>query len=122
MFDSIEYCILGVFYTLISKYINLKLLFVRRRRNWRINKLKIYKISDDYIEYLRQFEDTISLNKDNKRSYIGVVFVINNMIPVVDSELIKIDINKIEYIAYKNLLQNQYRYLEGKKIRLLTKL
>lgn len=118
-----------------------------------MSKLKIYKISDNYIEYLRQFDDTISLNKDNKRPYIGVVLVINdfnyfapltspkkkhrtmkntidfmkiaegrygainlnNMIPVIESELIKIDINNIEDIEYRNLLQNQYRYLKGKK-------
>ena len=116
-------------------------------------RLKIYKVSDEYIEYLRSFDKTVSLNKENKRPYVGVVLDINdfkyfapltspkekhktmkntidfmkieggkygainlnNMIPVNEGELISFDINVIEDIEYKKLLQNQFRYLRSKK-------
>lgn len=45
-----------------------------------MKKLRIYRITDAYIEYLRKY-DSINVKKNNneKRAYIGVVFQINNI-------------------------------------------
>lgn len=44
-------------------------------------KLNIYSISDDYINYLKQFDDKIYDNKEtkrvHKRKYLGVVLTLN---------------------------------------------
>lgn len=37
------------------------------------DRLKFYKISDRYIEYLSKFDKHVSWNKEQKRPYIGVV-------------------------------------------------
>lgn len=41
-------------------------------------KLKLYYITDDYIDYLRQYDKKVFYNKNNKRPYIGVVLKYNN--------------------------------------------
>lgn len=41
-------------------------------------KLKIYKVDEKYISYLKQFDINVKLNKGEKRPYIGVVLEINN--------------------------------------------
>ena len=38
-----------------------------------INKLNFYTVSDEYIQYLYQFDKKIPYNKNAKRPYIGVV-------------------------------------------------
>lgn len=40
-------------------------------------KLKIYSVSDEYVKYLRQFDDKVYDNKEDKRihtrKYVGIV-------------------------------------------------
>lgn len=45
-----------------------------------MKKLRIYRVTDAYIEYLRKY-DSINVKKNNseKRAYIGIVFQINNI-------------------------------------------
>lgn len=43
------------------------------------NNLKIYYLNDDYIDYLRQFDNRVAYNKNSTRSYIGVVYSINEL-------------------------------------------
>lgn len=52
--------------------------------------------------------------KDFRKINNGIYGVINfnNMIPVVDSELILIDIDHIEDVKYRRLLQNQYNAIK----------
>jgi protein AbiQ len=111
--------------------------------------LKLYRVKDDYINYLRVFESKVLDNKNEKRPYVGVVYSVNsmnyyiplaspkekfnrmnnskdfhkieggqygalnfnNMIPVKDDNLIKIDINNEPDKKYKALLINQYMSL-----------
>lgn len=46
-------------------------------------KLKIYSVSDEYVKYLRQFDDKVYDNKEDKRihtrKYVGIVLTINNI-------------------------------------------
>ena len=109
--------------------------------------MEFYHIKDEYIAFLKQYDNKVPENKNESRPYVGVVLEINgiryyapftspkekhkkmrnthdfrkiegglygainfnNMIPVVDDVLIYIDINSVEDIRYKSLLQNQYR-------------
>ncbi len=43
-----------------------------------MTRLKIYFISDEYIEYLRKFDSKVAYNKVPNRPYVGVVFIYNN--------------------------------------------
>ena len=44
----------------------------------KLNKLNFYTVEESYIKYLNQFDKHIAYNKDEKRAYVGVVFVVNN--------------------------------------------
>lgn len=39
-----------------------------------MKNLKLYYIDDDYIDYLRMFDDKVPYNKNRTRPYIGVVY------------------------------------------------
>ena len=41
-------------------------------------RFKLYYISDNYIDYLRQFDNKIRFNKNNRRPYVGIVYTYNN--------------------------------------------
>lgn len=41
-----------------------------------IDRVKFYRISDKYIEYLSKFDSHVSWNKEQKRPYIGIVLEI----------------------------------------------
>ena len=43
-----------------------------------MKNLKIYYISESYINYLRQFDKNVAYNKNTTRPYIGVVYTYNN--------------------------------------------
>lgn len=43
-----------------------------------MNKLKIYYIDNDYIDYLRKFDKKVPFNKSKTRPYVGVVYTFNN--------------------------------------------
>lgn len=42
-----------------------------------MSKLKLYIVSDDYIEFLRKFDSKVMLNKEAERKYLGTVLSIN---------------------------------------------
>lgn len=42
------------------------------------NRLKLYYISDNYVDYMRQFDDKIRYNKKGTRPYVGIVYEHNN--------------------------------------------
>lgn len=41
------------------------------------NNLKIYYLKNDYIDYLRQFDNKVAYNKNSTRPYVGIVYRIN---------------------------------------------
>jgi len=43
-----------------------------------MSKLKLYTITDEYIDYLRTFDSKILFNKNSKRKYLGTVLTISN--------------------------------------------
>lgn len=43
------------------------------------NNLKIYYLDDDYIDYLRQFDNKVAYNKNSTRPYVGIVYTINEL-------------------------------------------
>ena len=47
--------------------------------NNKIPHFKLYYIAEDYIEYLRKFDQIVSYNKSNTRPYVGIVYTYNNM-------------------------------------------
>lgn len=119
--------------------------------------MKFYHIKDDFITFLRQFDQKVPDNKNESRPYVGVVLVIetikyyapftspklkhkkmkngkdfrkinngiygainfNNMIPVLASALIEIDIANITDVKYRRLLQNQYNYIKADESAIL---
>lgn len=44
-----------------------------------MKNLKIYYISENYINYLRQFDSNVAYNKNTSRPYIGIVYTYNNL-------------------------------------------
>lgn len=41
--------------------------------------MKMYRIKDDYITYLRTKEDRVLCNKEERRPYVGVILEVNNL-------------------------------------------
>ena len=41
--------------------------------------MKVYRVKDDYITYLRTKEERVLKNKNERRPYVGVVLTINNL-------------------------------------------
>ena len=41
-------------------------------------RLNLYYISNDYIDYLRKFDDKVRFNKNHSRPYVGIVYTYNN--------------------------------------------
>lgn len=47
----------------------------------RLKKLKLYKISENYIEFLRKTDPVnVKYNKNQRRSYIGIVLELNQIL------------------------------------------
>lgn len=118
--------------------------------------MRFYHVKDDYINFLRMYDERVADNKHETRPYVGIVFEIdsvkyyapfsspkpkhktmkntldfrkiagglygainfNNMIPVTDSALILIDIEKISDDKYRRLLQNQYKVIRGDTVQI----
>lgn len=51
---------------------------MKNNRKNKINKLNFYIVDDEYINYLRMFDDYVVYNKNNKRPYVGIVINIEN--------------------------------------------
>lgn len=69
--------------------------------------LKLYYIDQDYIDYLRQFDDRVFYNKRTTRPYVGVVFRhngFNYFAPLASPKLKhqKLKANAIDIFKIKN--------------------
>lgn len=111
--------------------------------------MNFYRIKQDYILFLKKYDDKVADNKNENRPYIGIVLEIenikyyapftspkakhlkmknakdfrkinngkygainfNNMIPVPESALIRLDFNSEPDEKYRRLLQNQYKWI-----------
>lgn len=40
--------------------------------------MRIYRIKDEYIDFLRKYDEKVSKNKEETRPFVGIVFEINN--------------------------------------------
>lgn len=43
-----------------------------------MKNLKIYYITENYVDYLRKFDSNVAYNKNATRPYIGIVYTYNN--------------------------------------------
>ena len=41
--------------------------------------MRIYRIKDEYINFLRKYDEKVSKNKEETRPFVGIVFEINNL-------------------------------------------
>lgn len=59
--------------------------------------------------------------KDFRKINNGIYGAINfnNMVPVLDSVLIEIDITNIPDVKYRRLLQNQYNYIKADRVGII---
>lgn len=121
--------------------------------------MQFYYVKDDYIEFLRKYDNKVPENKGEHRPYVGIVFQINetkyyapftspkpkhltmkdnldfikikggeygainlnNMIPILDEALIEFDISKEPDIKYRNLLNNQLKFIRHSSIKIQLK-
>jgi len=44
-----------------------------------MKNFKIYYLDENYVEYLRKFDDRVYFNKKTSRPYIGVVYQVLNL-------------------------------------------
>lgn len=69
-----------------------------------MKNLKIYYISENYINYLRQFDSNVAYNKNTTRPYIGIVYTYNNynyFAPLASPKPKHIDINPKSFDIFK---------------------
>ena len=69
-----------------------------------MKNLKIYYISENYINYLRQFDLNVSYNKNPARPYIGIVYTYNNynyFAPLSSPKPKHVNINKKAFDIFK---------------------
>lgn len=123
-------------------------------------RIYICAIEGDYIEYLRRFDDTVTIDATGTRKYVGVllevnghnyyaplsspkakfyrmsdkaldifkidgarlgVINLNNMIPVPDLAIIRVNIEDEQDERYKNLLRRQSRVLQSNRVDIKSK-
>ena len=66
-----------------------------------LKMLRLYKINDKYINYLKKFDSKIYENKNAKRPYIGIVYTI--------------PINEINYFVPLSSPKNKHLYMRNSK-------
>ncbi len=69
-----------------------------------MKNLKIYYISENYINYLRQFDSNVAYNKNTTRPYIGIVYTYNNynyFAPLASPKPKHININSKSFDIFK---------------------
>lgn len=76
-----------------------------------INEFNYYVNLSSFKSKHFNMKESIDFIKIGNKSVINL----NNMIPIIDSELTKIDINKEEDVKYKNLLIEEYRIISKKE-------
>ncbi|MEG2457879.1 MAG: type III toxin-antitoxin system ToxN/AbiQ family toxin [Bacilli bacterium] len=96
-----------------------------------LRKLKIAKISTDYCEYLRKYDNKVSYNKGKKelRPFVGILFTINNceyFAPLSSPkekhlkmnntiDFLKIDNGKLGAVNFNNMIpvhSNNYKIIK----------
>lgn len=108
--DGRDYLVSTIFFT--KKGIHMK------------NNIRIYEVKSEYIKY---FAPLSSFKEKHKQMKEGVDFIkikdyavinLNNMIPVPDSQIANIDINKEKNASYRYLLQAESREVNRQKNRI----
>lgn len=69
-----------------------------------MKNLKLYYIDDEYIDYLRMFDDRVPYNKSKTRPYIGVVYKyegVNYFAPLSSPKLKHLKINDKSVDVFK---------------------
>ena len=54
--------------------------------------LKIYYIDNNYINYLRKFDNRVAYNKTKNRPYVGVVYTFNNQLTLPHFQVLNLNI------------------------------
>lgn len=91
--------------------------------------MKIYRIKDDYVEYLRTKEPKVLKNKGmkNMKDFHKIasgkygVINFNKIIPVPSECIIDFKFEDEEDIEYRILLQNQYNCIKDMKTTIIGK-
>lgn len=88
-----------------------------------MNELKLYEISEEYINFLRK-EDCLVLSakeddRNHTRKYLGIVYTINNMIPVPKSELSLYDAENEPDKFYKALIQKELIFIRKNQQKII---
>lgn len=78
-----------------------------------INSVKYYAPFSSPKPKHKKMKNSKDFRKINNGIYGAINF--NNMIPVLDTALIEIDIAKIQNVQYRRLLQNQYNFIKADK-------
>ncbi len=101
-----------------------------------MEELKVYSVSDTYIEYLRRHNPNVYSNKvanrTHTRKYIGVVknskgekelkgtLRISHMIPVPEKELELYDLDNESDTEYKDLVQNEVVFIRKHREKIIA--
>lgn len=90
------------------------------------SRLKLYCIADEYINYLRKYDEKVPFNKSQTRPFIGVVYTLNgsNYFAPLSSpkpkhlkmsnhaiDIWKIDSGKLGIVNINNMLPSPYEAL-----------
>jgi len=76
-----------------------------------VNSIKYYAPFSSPKPKHKKMKNSKDFRKINNGVYGAINF--NNMIPVLDSALIEIDIANIQDVQYRRLLQNQYNFIKA---------
>ena len=88
------------------------------------NNIRIYRVKSKYIKYFAPLSSFKDKHKKMRESidFIKIkdyaVINLNNMIPVPDSQIVDIDINKEKEPSYRYLLQAESREISRQKNRI----
>ena len=88
-------------------------------------ELKIYRIREDYVEYLHRADSKVQYNKGAKRPYVGIVLTIHNhdyFVPMESPKpnhasiksnihIIKIENGKYGLLGFNNMLPAKRQHL-----------
>ncbi len=72
-------------------------------------------------EYIRCFKSNSQVTYEKIENLKYGTIQINNMIPIPDSELISFEIDDIEDINYKRILEDEFIYCDDNKVRIIKK-
>ena len=74
-----------------------------------MKKLKLYFIDNNYINYLKEYDDKVAYNKVPNRPYIGVVYEYNNFLYFAP-----LSSPKFKHLTMKNNVIDIFKIQDGK--------